>query len=93
MATEREQFDADIDRAKRGLYKKSGEAAIYSRERGLGPGMAAKRLEDRGVDVAGLIANEPTDSDYKKGGKVKASSASRRADGIAQRGKTKGRML
>ena len=30
---------------------------------------------------------------YKKGGKVKASSASRRADGIAQRGKTRGRMV
>ena len=29
--------------------------------------------------------------DYKKGGKV--SSASKRADGIAQRGKTKGRMI
>lgn len=29
----------------------------------------------------------------KKGGKVKASSASKRADGIAQRGKTKGRMI
>jgi len=31
-------------------------------------------------------------ANYKKGGSVK-SSASRRADGIAQRGKTKGRML
>ena len=91
MATEREQFDADIDRAKRGLYKKSGEATLYSRERGLGPGMAAKRLEDRGVDVRGLVANEPTDSDYKKGGKV--SSASKRADGIASKGKTKGKMI
>ncbi len=31
---------------------------------------------------------------YKKGGKVKAkSSASKRADGIAQRGKTRGRMM
>jgi hypothetical protein len=29
----------------------------------------------------------------KKGGKVKASSASKRADGIAQRGKTRGRMI
>lgn len=28
-----------------------------------------------------------------KGGKVKASSASKRGDGIAQRGKTKGRMV
>jgi hypothetical protein len=30
---------------------------------------------------------------YKAGGKVKAPSASKRADGIAQRGKTKGRMV
>ena len=29
----------------------------------------------------------------KKGGKVKASSASKRADGCAMRGKTKGRMI
>jgi hypothetical protein len=29
----------------------------------------------------------------KKGGKVKVSSASKRADGIAQRGKTRGRMV
>ena len=91
MATEREQFDEDVQRVKQGLYKKPGEAAIYSRERGLGPGMAKRRLEERGVDIEGMIANEPTDSDYKKGGKV--SSASKRADGIAQRGRTKGRML
>ena len=32
-------------------------------------------------------------SAYKKGGKVKRGSASKRADGIAQRGKTKGRMV
>ena len=30
---------------------------------------------------------------YKAGGKVKAPSASKRADGIAQRGKTRGRMI
>ena len=30
---------------------------------------------------------------FKKGGKVKASSASKRADGCAQRGKTKGRFV
>lgn len=30
---------------------------------------------------------------YKKGGKVKASSASKRADGIATKGKTKGRII
>ena len=32
-------------------------------------------------------------SNMKKGGAVKASSASKRADGIAQRGKTRGRMV
>ena len=30
---------------------------------------------------------------WKKGGKVKSSKASKRADGIAQRGKTKGRIV
>ena len=30
---------------------------------------------------------------FKKGGKVKMSSASKRADGIATKGKTKGRMV
>ena len=30
---------------------------------------------------------------YRKGGKVKRSSASKRGDGIAQRGKTRGRMI
>lgn len=32
-------------------------------------------------------------ANYKKGGSVKAKSASSRADGIAQRGKTKGRIV
>ena len=32
------------------------------------------------------------EGDYKRGGKVKATTASRRGDGIAQRGKTRGRM-
>ena len=31
--------------------------------------------------------------EFRKGGKVKAPSASKRADGIAQRGKTRGRMV
>jgi hypothetical protein len=68
---EREDFDEDVATAKRALYKQPGEAAIYSRERGLGPSMARRRLEERGVDIPGLVANEPTDSDMKKGGKVK----------------------
>ena len=68
------QFDADVDRAKRSLYKNKEDSKIYSRERGLAPGMAAKRLEDRGVDLRGLVANEANPDDlgsYKRGGKVK----------------------
>ena len=33
------------------------------------------------------------EAEFKKGGKVKASSASKRGDGIAARGKTRGRMV
>jgi hypothetical protein len=40
------------------------------------------------IDAGGV---KPTT--MKKGGKVKASSASKRADGCAIRGKTKGRMV
>jgi hypothetical protein len=40
-----------------------------------------------------LEAQKQTNVGMKAGGKVKASSASKRADGIAQRGKTRGRMI
>ena len=44
-----------------------------------------KRMEEQtSLKAAGAM---------KKGGKVKAKSASKRADGIAQRGKTKGKYL
>jgi len=115
QTAKRGKFDDTLKRAKEGLYHDKEDDKIYSRERGLGPSMAARQLEERGVDIPGLIANKPTDSDMKKGGKVKAKymsfsktgkpagmksvtkmasggSASKRGDGIAQRGKTKGRM-
>ena len=43
-------------------------------------------------DVYTALRRNPTEKGYKRGGKVK-SSASKRADGIAQRGKTKGRYV
>jgi hypothetical protein len=96
QTAKRGKFDDTLKRAKEGLYHNKEDDKIYSRERGLGPSMAARQLEERGVDIPGLIANKPTDSDMKKGGKVKkmasGGSASKRGDGIAQRGKTKGRM-
>ncbi len=38
-------------------------------------------------------SNRDITKNYKAGGKVKASSASKRADGIAVKGKTRGRMV
>jgi hypothetical protein len=78
------QFDADVDRVKRSLYKNKEDSKIYSRERGLSPGMAAKRLENRGVDMRGLVANEQNPDDlgsYKKGGSVKKMNMGGYADG------------
>ena len=46
------------------------------------------RLADR-LDQPRQLTGELS---FKKGGKVKASSASKRADGCAQRGKTKGKI-
>jgi hypothetical protein len=43
-----------------------------------------------GMGLAGMPKGGTT---FKKGGKVKASSASKRADGCAVRGKTKGKMV
>jgi hypothetical protein len=49
----------------------------------------AKKLGRMAVGIDSLD-EEPK---YKKGGKVKVSSASKRADGCAQRGKTRGKMV
>jgi len=145
--TKDDQFDADVKRVKSSSYMNKDDDRVYSRERGLSPGIAAKRLSDRGVDVKGLAGNRANSADlgsYKKGGmskmmasggmskmmasggmmksKMMASggmhkmpdgkmmkdsamkkmsmggmanggSASKRADGIATKGKTKGTML
>ncbi len=44
------------------------------------------------VDRPGTRVRYENEDTYKKGGKVKASSASRRADGIATKGKTRGKI-
>jgi hypothetical protein len=49
------------------------------------------RKEEEAANAASPVIKAPT-AGMKKGGSVK-SSASRRADGIATKGKTKGRMI
>lgn len=52
------------------------------------------QLQDFGSRLKrALMTGRPQGEGMKKGGAVKASSASKRADGIAQRGKTRGRMI
>jgi hypothetical protein len=61
------------------------EAALESR---YGPSQAQRdRMERSGMKKGGAVKK------MAGGGSVKTSSASRRGDGIAQRGKTKGRMI
>jgi len=94
----------DAIEVQRGLGLRD-DGSTYSRIRGLGPGLAARQLEKQGVDIPGLIGNRTGSGfdagpGFKKGGAVKkmakggsTSSASKRADGCAQRGKTKGRFV
>ena len=84
MATKDSGFDDDVKRVKSGLYMNKDEDRVYSRERGLGPGMAARRLSERGVDIKGLAGNRANEEDlgsYKKGGKVKKMNMGGYADG------------
>jgi hypothetical protein len=82
----------DVAEVEKNIYVDPDTGEQRSKVRGLRPSMAAERL--RKDSDKGSFAN-PGQGDlgqfYKKGGKV--SSASNRADGIAQRGKTKGRYI
>jgi hypothetical protein len=86
----------------------TGEGLFGNENIGLLPAIAAQMRRDRDKSAAGSRANlasvsESTEENMprmKKGGKVKkmkkggtVSSASKRADGIATKGKTKGRFV
>jgi hypothetical protein len=52
-----------------------------------------KEEEKRRMEEQAAAEQAAAQGGMKKGGKVKVSSASKRADGCAVRGKTKGRMV
>jgi hypothetical protein len=94
---DQEQTNADVKKVKDYMYygkeQTVGKDAPYSRFRDPSGGMARDKLESRGVDTDSLITGKASANEgYKKGGSIK-SSASKRADGIAQRGKTRGTMV
>jgi hypothetical protein len=53
----------------------------------------AEELKRKKETSGGDSETKATPKTYKSGGKVKVSSASKRADGIAVKGKTRGRMI
>jgi len=71
--------------AEKGMRRGYGEFGEYVLNNKIN---AAKEKEQEGA--SGGFTFSETPSDFKKGGKIK--SASRRGDGIAQRGKTRGKM-
>jgi len=81
----------DVAEVEENIYVDPETGKQMSKVRGLGPSLAAKRLQ-KDSDKGRFAAPGQGDQGqfYKKGGKV--SSASKKGDGIAQRGKTKGRM-
>jgi hypothetical protein len=75
---------ADHNEVDRGIKMARGASDKYK--------SASARQDAADRELASQMRRETRGVEYKKGGSVKAS-ASRRADGIAQRGKTKGRMI
>ena len=66
----------DVKYVKENLKMLPDDERIYSRVRGLGPGIVSRELEKRGVDIPGLVGNRPGEVDEimirgkKRGGKV-----------------------
>lgn len=89
----RRQRDADLRRVAEGMDI-GPDGALKSVERGLGPALAAQRLEESDIDVPAFVKQErfkkKQTQGLAKGGAV--SSASSRGDGCITKGHTKGKM-
>ena len=70
-----------------GAYGKLADSGLG----GILPSMLSRQRKKEEEEEKARQGGAPTGTGMKKGGKV--SSASKRADGIAQRGKTKGRFV
>ena len=82
-----------VDKSSLAPYELKAQKFDKSMRGGGGGGRGSRQMQlGADLDPKAMMQrmNEDYDDSYKKGGKV--SSASKRADGIAQRGKTRGRM-
>jgi hypothetical protein len=83
-----------VDKSSLAPYELKAQKFDKSMRGGGGGGRGSREMQlGADLDPKAMMRrmNEDYDDSYKKGGKV--SSASKRADGCAQRGKTKGRMV
>ena len=71
-----DRFLSDVEYVKENMRMMPDDEVVYSKVRGLGPAIASKRLERRGVDLPGLVGGRPGGVDAimeggkKRGGKV-----------------------
>jgi hypothetical protein len=71
-----DRFMSDVEYVRENMRMLPDDEVVYSKLRGLGPAMASRRLEKRGVDVPGLVGGRPGGVDAimeggkKRGGKV-----------------------
>ena len=80
----------DVSQVEQGIYTDPKTGGQMSKIRGLGPSMAAERLRKDSDKGRFAMPGQGDQGQFlKKGG----MTASKRADGIAQRGKTRGRMV
>jgi len=81
------------------MADQAAAAALLGKIKTVNPGPMAPDKPNYGIAYEPKASNMPVPVNpnppqyMKKGGKVKSSSASSRGDGIAQRGKTKGRFV
>ncbi len=83
-----------VDKSSLAPYELKAQKFDKSMRGGGGGGRGSRQMQlGADLDPKAMMQrmNEDYDDSYKKGGKVK--SASSRADGCAQRGKTRGRMV
>jgi len=71
-----DRFMSDVEYVRENMRMLPDDEVVYSKVRGLGPTLASRRLERRGVDVPGLVGGRPGGVDAimeggkKRGGKV-----------------------
>jgi hypothetical protein len=71
-----DRFMSDVEYVRENMRMLPDDEVVYSKVRGLGPTLASRRLEKRGVDIPGLVGGRPGGVDAimeggkKRGGKV-----------------------